>query len=614
MTDKDADFSGVQGDAVVFHGQPEPGGGSAAKVTLTPDADTRKKEVHVDPRPSIPVIFIPGVMGSLLINKNTGEDLWNPPNSKSAGIGFAWHGYWSNAAERQTQYDAEAAMVSVFGEIRTAGCSLTESEARRRGWGSIHADSYHSSLAWLEQELNNPMKGGKLLGAWLSGDPNGEEFALKPLIGTAASAYGAYGSATDAIQEKSDEFVKFCQYRYPVYAMGYNWLQSNLESAKNAVDGLDSVNPLTKAKARLMGVREICAENKVQKAIIITHSMGGLVARMAAVIGGFSDLFYGVIHGAQPATGAPLAARRFRTGAQGEGAFINKVLVGRDSKEFTAITANSVGPLELLPMPDYHNYDPWWVFRDAKRQEILKLPKGGDTFSLYASQAWYGLVPDQSASVLDPAGITAQRLSKSDPKLTVTANFVKTIKGVVIRQSQLVNKYHGNTFAFYGDGPLDPEMQVVQTKDGARRAPVKMERTESYQNLLTFGRVYWTGDFPAGTTEADLLAATLQSDDFGGSIRISVKGKVVTVEAETMTTQFAEQRGFIVGDGTVPGWSGESVARGLKSDVAGGKADGVRVAFDQKGFDHQGCFKHPWARWATLYSMVKIAQSIDVPT
>lgn len=97
---------------------------------------------------------------------------------------------------------------------------------------------------------------------------------MNPVIGTAPSSYGANGPGIDPLKVDSDEFKKFCQYRYPVYAIGYNWLQSNLLSAEDAVKGVDYVDQKTHKKYHLMGIKEICAENKVKKAIIITHSMG----------------------------------------------------------------------------------------------------------------------------------------------------------------------------------------------------------------------------------------------------------------------------------------------------------------------------------------------------
>ncbi|MDN7653689.1 hypothetical protein QZM62_09570 [Burkholderia multivorans] len=35
-------------------------------------------------------------------------------------------------------------------------------------------------LAWLEEQLNEPMEIGKTKGAWIETDPDGKKWALKP--------------------------------------------------------------------------------------------------------------------------------------------------------------------------------------------------------------------------------------------------------------------------------------------------------------------------------------------------------------------------------------------------------------------------------------------------
>ncbi|MGT2491023.1 esterase/lipase family protein [Cupriavidus basilensis] len=157
------------------------------------------------------------------------------------------------------------------------------------------------------------MLDGKLHGEWAHGDAEGEKAALKAVLGTHPSDYGAYGPG-GPIDACSDVFKSLLSYRYPVYAIGYNFLQSNEISGQQVLDGMDFKDPESQEVTRIMGIREICRENQTDKAIIITHSMGGLVARMASQLCGGANDMLGVIHGAQPATGAPLFAKRFRTG------------------------------------------------------------------------------------------------------------------------------------------------------------------------------------------------------------------------------------------------------------------------------------------------------------
>lgn len=372
----------AQEEAVRQIGRTDKDGASVGHFTLTPASDTRPKELLCDVRPIIPVIFLPGVMGSPLVHATNGDDVFFPPNTDGllgkAGALPALIGMWfRGASSRETLYDPTTTMVTPFGPVlggkRQKGDNddqyVDAEEARRRGWGSVYRSSYQPMLAWLEQQLNEPKHLGKTQGVWNTGDPEGKSWTFKPLLDTEPADYGATDTGAQGrgqkITEDSEVFKHFLKYRYRVYAIGYNWLQSNEKSAKDVIEGLTVTDKKTKETMRLMGIKEILEENHSGKAIILTHSMGGLVARMAIAMHGAADLMHGVFHNVLPATGAPLAAKRFRTGGGSEGGidgFINGALLGSDAGEFTAVAANAPGPLELLPMPDYHNGEPWWIF------------------------------------------------------------------------------------------------------------------------------------------------------------------------------------------------------------------------------------------------------------
>jgi subtilisin family serine protease len=89
--------------------------------------------------------------------------------------------------------------------------------------------------------------------------------------------------------------------RCPVWAMGYDWRKGNGSHAATLERFIDKV---------------IESERGAQQVIIVTHSMGGLVARAALARFGepLARRIAGVIHTVQPAVGAVAAARRFRTG------------------------------------------------------------------------------------------------------------------------------------------------------------------------------------------------------------------------------------------------------------------------------------------------------------
>lgn len=420
----------------------------------------------------------------------------------------------------------------------------------------------------------------------------------------------------------SAEFEHFSKFRYRVYAIGYNWLQSNADSGKQVVEGSDYQDPKTKKITRLMGIKEIIAENHSGKAIILTHSMGGLVARMAIAMHGAEDLMHGVFHNVQPATGAPVAVKRFRTGGGNEGgmnSFINGSLVGRDADEFVAVMANAPGPFELTPMPDYINGKPWWVFARLNGEVVMEFPKSGGAYKeIYTNSKWYGLVPDPS--LLDPAGIVKKRLDKIGQGKTVSDNFYETIKDVVAKQNQITNLYHARTYAAYnGIGELHKK-----SEDGGKDKP-SIEKGLPLEKLLTFGKVIWKGNVPAGVTEEELYAARFMraDDSHRGNVRVYLDSRNATIDFEVQkvaklpaeaTVPDPDKNGIIAGDATVPAWSADAQARGLRPGVEGDPAQGVQMAFVQGGYDHQGSFNHPWTRWALLYSIVQIAQDAQVPS
>ncbi|GLU35117.1 alpha/beta hydrolase [Trinickia caryophylli] len=627
-------------DIVRLTGRTDKEGASYVRATLTPPDDSRTKELLCDVRPIIPVIFLPGVMGSLLVNKHTGEELFFAPNTDDAlqYVGALWKllGMWFMAASsRQETFDPASAAVTPLGPINvgkhgkgaTADQIVDEEEARRRGWGSVHRTSYQPLLAWLEEHLNQPMLLGEPHGAWVDTDPEGEAWTLKPVLGTPPADYGALGRG-EAITADSPEFRHFAKYRYRVYAIGYNWLQSNADSAKQVIEGTDFYDPKTKKTTRLMGIKEICAENDTGKAIIVTHSMGGLVARMAVAMHGAADLMHGVFHNVQPATGAPVAAKRFRTGGGNEGGlngFINGSLVGRDAHEFVAVAANAPGPLELLPMPDYHNGEPWWVFARADGTPVMQLPKTGNAYDeIYTNSKWYGLVPDEN--LLDPAGIVKKRLKIDNLDETLRDKFEETMSLVVSNQLKVKNVYHKVTYAAYGNGALRSRRSPVENVSDSR-SKATVEKGEPRDKLLTWGKVIWRGSMPSDVTEAELRAAAFLHDSHTGTLRIYLEARKLAIEftvqkvsklstgaEDSNPSPYESRSGIIAGDGTVPVWSAEAQARGVQSSAKGTSHAGVQMAFVQGGYDHQFSYKHPWVRWALLYSIVKIVRDAPEPS
>lgn len=138
--------------------------------------------------------------------------------------------------------------------------------------------------------------------------------------------------------------------KHPVFVHGYDWRGSNRDSGKDLLNTVKLVlNAVPAAK----------------QVVVVTHSMGGLVCR-SALLDGMLDKVGGVVHTVQPSCGAPVAYRRFHTGATPEldgppewasfdwfPALALGAIQGTTRLEYTATQSGLRGPLELLPSNDY---------------------------------------------------------------------------------------------------------------------------------------------------------------------------------------------------------------------------------------------------------------------
>lgn len=539
---------------------------SESRTTLTPSSDTSDKVILCDTRPCVPVIFLPGVMGTNLKSKGAGVAVRSPPNMDKVidtiGAIFALIGWaFRDAATRQTRLNPNDTEIDEQGPIDVGSSGRSKDEARARGWGAIHRESYQGFLAYLQWQLNHPMLNGVPEGDWQC-KPEGEvaeksgRDEFKAVVGVSPVEVGAGQSG---VTLSAEAFKHFSGFQYPVHAVGYNWTQSNGKSAE----------------AAYVRIKKICdAYGAGTKAIVITHSMGGLVGRaLAKLVPGGEDLIHGVIHGAQPATGAPMVTKRFRTGAED---FVGRQFFGADDAEWTAVAASSLSALELMPMPDYRDGKPWWSIAGENGEPILSLPieQGCSAEEIYINPAWYGAIPDDS--LIDPAGIVASALDAVSHGKSVQETYEMSVRSAQKFQAKIAKQYHRQTFALYADGALPT----------TKSAP-----TDNPKALMSFGTVMWKGPLPAGTTKKHLVDAQLLHDDHRGTWKILVNGLTVTLKVQAPDEP---------GDGTVPSTSA----------AAQSGNDGVQLVFKQGGYKHQFCFNHPWARWATLYAVSQIAQLV----
>jgi pimeloyl-ACP methyl ester carboxylesterase len=414
-----------------------PDGTLRVSGTTSPVGLTSRQGVPLGPTKVIPVIFVPGIMGTNLVTvpKDPGEQpeiAWRPPNGTVAGLDEAKK--WGKRGPKIRQYllDPDTTAVDDSGPIEV-GSKAEQLLFRQRGWGSIYYTPYGEFLYLLHNHLNRSFEPSLFSKAW------------KPQshwVDVMKADRGAWGAA-DMPALTEAELKKFAYHQFPVYAVGYNWLQSNAKSAELLARKIDGWIAEWKK-----------AGYTCDKVILVSHSMGGLVCRAYAKQ--HPDKVLGIVHGVQPAVGAPLCYRRLACGteqsAPGKG-FIDTfamekfaAIAGRTPAETVPVMGVSPGALELLPC---HLHPPGWLQVNVTSRKylmpktVLSLPEKDPYAEIYReTHAWFRLI---DPALLDPGKKYESYAGGPMQK------FLDAAKAAERFHKQLIgNYYHPNTYAFYG--------------------------------------------------------------------------------------------------------------------------------------------------------------------
>ncbi|WP_321949109.1 hypothetical protein [Paraburkholderia sp. J10-1] len=507
-----------------------------SSVTSAPDDSTAV--CYMVPHRVIPVVFVPGVMGTNLAKKdsNPPEPVWLLDDNTTIG---PW--MMKGAADRKRILDPDKTQVFCGGRI-PPGTAQTEDELRRRGWGEVAYKSYGEWLVWLENALN---------------DANaGTDYGRKGLRESLCHI------VTPGLEKlERDEVALSYKYQFPVHAVGYNWLQSNAVSAARLASRIDEITAWYRKQFNY----------RCDRVILVTHSMGGLVARYYSEVMGKRDAVLGIVHGVMPATGAAATYKRMKTGTEGAGVVgtLTAFALGPNAATMTAVVGNAPGPLQLLPSRDYGMG--WLRIRDSERFVALpQADKAGkvDPYSqIYTVRGtWWGLCDDQLLNPLDTG------------KKAIDQNW-KTFADLILDDVQpfhddISGKYHANTYAFYGDD----------------------------EKHLAYGNVTWTQQTPpllrGGVPSTANLLGTRGSDDpaTGGQLVATTQDGKPTVS--NFVLRDAEEHG----DGTVPVRSGRALGQQVRACTA------------FAGIDHEGAYKLDATRRFTLHAITRIAQNLKGTT
>jgi hypothetical protein len=198
---------------------------------------------------------------------------------------------------------------------------------------------------------------------------------------------------------------------FPVYGFGYNWTATNRDSGQKLAQRIDEI--VTEAREQV----GLC-----EKVILLTHSMGGLVARAACKIYGAESKVLGVIHGVIPAFGAASAYWRMKAGFEWSGinpkGWLTSGCLGPTGRDVTALLANSEGGLQLLPNKHYRTNagDMPWLRFTGGTSNPLPLPLGGDPYEeIYrvraepSPRAGSGASTNHYWGLVDPDLLTPER-------------------------------------------------------------------------------------------------------------------------------------------------------------------------------------------------------------
>jgi pimeloyl-ACP methyl ester carboxylesterase len=562
--------------------RPDKSGEPTFEWKLTDSSITDTVRLIAGPFDVLPIVFVPGIMGSNLKSTTDGTPIWR----LDTGVGGKPWGMLKAFANlgpgpRQRLLHPERCVVDSGGAIpsKLGGSVHSKEEYRRRGWGSVGQGSYHEFLLWLEAELNPAVRDPAM---WLDyyEDQAAVSAAPKPndqpklhpgvRMGMKGQPFSAEKPFTPVM---TDDLLARSKFLMPVHVVGYNWLASN------------------KAAAELLQKRvlEIIKENDVgsyrcEQVIIVTHSMGGLVARACAQLGGMGARIAGIVHGVMPAVGAAVAYRRCKIGMRDED-FGAGLVIGSNGQEVTAVFAQAPGALQLLPSQTYSAN--WLRVQGPDGKTVESWPiagaAGNDPYeAIYKRRdRWWGLVNEAWLSPVEGQPIKWETFQRN---VDIAAQF----------HAELGASYHPNTFVFYGADPKQKSFEKVTWKIAVGLAPDRLSP-------------------PSIPTVVKLNSQQVRMDGtspeyVGGETQLKSSTSDVGGEGSMYDTSYWElhcEKQDGAGDGTVP------ISSGAAPLVQGGSS--VQQQFKLTGFGHEPAFNDGTAQRATLYAITKIAGKAKRP-
>jgi hypothetical protein len=557
--------------------KPGPNGRLQTEWRLTDSKLVDAVRITIPPSNAIPIIFVPGIMGSNLCNLK-GDPVWLLNSVKDVPLKLAWSWSRKGPGVRQSVLHPERTKVYAAGAVpkKNVFYSHTEKEYRERGWGEVSEASYHKFLLWLDAKMNeerNPANWDDFSNPSVAIASTVAEKMIRKLERGLTMAMRGLPDIAEAGHEpepvRSEDLLKRAKFSFPVYAFGYNWLDSNVEAAcylKSKVDKVISENNVGPIK---------CTQ-----VILVTHSMGGLVARACSQLPDMSKKIAGIVHGVMPTTGAAVAYRRCKVGMKDEDLAAGLV-IGSNGKEVTAVFAQSPGPLQLLPAESYGAK--WLEVVDPSGKTIKALPVSDPYEEIYLERnKWWGLIREEW-------------LTPSEGEPISWEDYVLNVNKAKLFHRSIEKKFHRNTFVFYGGGPAKGSFQKIRWLIKSGLPPGDVGVAPNPAKIPNF----FNGDIRTNSSNSLYVGGKLV-------FKSALSGDASSTNMiETSYWEIHCDRQNSSGDGTVPASSGREPRLSAQGNVI--------QQFEIAGIQHEPAYKdYPVAQLVAYYAITKLAALADL--
>ncbi|WP_288352167.1 hypothetical protein [uncultured Marinobacter sp.] len=428
---------------------------------------------------AVALVFVPGIMGTRLKNRQNGESVWDP----AAGLEF--EGPSGAAIEikeqreqemAEAQADEEDSAWEVVGKwfqrrwigVKERGDGVVErGRTARRYVGVVPRVSDFMFAGPVKrkqllvndnvQEESDPVVDRK--DDLLDIDEGTDDYfriytAVPPSQveekrrkGWGEVHWDSYGPFLKHLENKGQTLSRlYPGLRFPVFAVGYNWMLSNEAAGERLAERLAEFRQqVVDEDERGIGPADV-------KFLVISHSMGGYASRAGFAMAGLEGEVEAVIHGAMPTHGSPATYKKFRAGESGVPA---KFILGKNAADVTAILGFCQGGLELLPNQLYRTVDnkPEWLYLKTGEQdpEVVDIGNGAGVFDFYSRfDVWYRMIqPELLAPELGAQAREGSSIEKHKLAMKVRLGEISTF------HASLADNFHNTTTLVYSNNEND---------------------------------------------------------------------------------------------------------------------------------------------------------------